>query len=245
MHQVSNSLLISIYLPLYTVIHSNSLRELLLHSEIAAVSMRAISVLLAAALAAGAGTKPKLNRPLARRLQSCPELVADPLFLNVSVLVSPAIATSSSRVLTATQKKRDPFAAYTGFVVDMASVVTDRVNSALSETTTDDSGCDIFPIKYNALNVDRLVLTAAYGSRNATGNWSGAIGDLLSERTQMGVGLFPISPALVASGLQYSTPILSTGFTTLTRLQQAETDPWAFLKVRALQSMARYNICAA
>lgn len=120
----------------------------------------------------------------------------------------------------------------------MASVVADRLNAAISEPTTDDAGCEVFPLKYSAVNIDRLVPTLAYGSRSAAGNWSGAIGDLLSDRTQVGVGLFPVSPQLVAAGLQYSTPILSTGFTTLTRLQQAETDPWAFLKVCILQFIA-------
>lgn len=117
----------------------------------------------------------------------------------------------------------------------MASVVADRLNAAISEPTTDDAGCEVFPLKYSAVNIDRLVPTLAYGSRSAAGNWSGAIGDLLSDRAQVGVGLFPVSPQLVAAGLQYSTPILSTGFTTLTRLQQAETDPWAFLKPFSLQ----------
>lgn len=195
--------------------------------------MRAATAILAIALTAASGTRPKAGAPPLRKLQSCPELNAEPLSLNVSVLISPAIAMPSSRVLTATQRKRDPFAAYSGFVIDMASTVADRLNAALSEPTTDASGCEVFPAKYSSVNVDRLLPTLAYGSRNGAGNWTGAIGDLLSRRTQMGVGLFPVTPSLIAAGISYSTPILSTGYTTLTRLQQAETDPWAFLKVRA------------
>jgi ionotropic glutamate receptor len=82
----------------------------------------------------------------------------------------------------------------------------------------------------------RVYYSSSYGvRRNGTNNWTGAVGELLRQETDIGVGLFPVTRRLVLSGIEYSVPVLTTGYSALVRLEPVQPGYWQFLAPYALQ----------
>lgn len=116
------------------------------------------------------------------------------------------------------RRSANPQTAFSGMALELLQAVVDRANR-------------VSPILSNdtfQLNIS-LVTDGQYGAQFPNGSWSGAVGAVLSGQAAMGIGIFTINSARLASGVQFSTPFLSTGLGVLVRKEDAPPETWYFL----------------
>jgi ABC-type amino acid transport substrate-binding protein len=149
--------------------------------------------------------------------QSVPLQTGETWTIKVAAILSASLTefTDRNKRRNAAARGEDASSNYHGLAVDLLRYIVANAR-------------DMNPALGSVNPVLNLQTVKSYGSR-ANGSWTGAIGGLLRAQYDMGVGMFPVTSNLTRTGMDFSVPFLSTGFSTLTRYKPIEPPLWAFL----------------